>query len=56
MAGFFEFSLMRVRGDVDQKLLAELFYQYLTVEEEFVKTLFTTGRTQLGRPSCTSPS
>jgi len=49
MAGFFEFSLMRVRGDVDQKLLAELFYQYLTVEEDFVKELFTTGRTQLGR-------
>ena len=49
MAGFFEFSLMRVRDDVDQKLLSELFYQYLTVEEEFVKTLFTTGTTQLGR-------
>ena len=49
MAGFFEFSLMRVRDDVDQKLLAELFYQYLTVEEDFVKELFTTGTTQLGR-------
>ena len=49
MAGFFEFSLMRVRDDVDQKLLAELFYQYLTVEEDFVKELFTTGQTQLGR-------
>jgi ferredoxin len=49
MAGFFEFSLMRVRDDVDQQLLAELFYQYLTVEEDFVKTLFTTGTTQLGR-------
>ena len=49
MAGFFEFSLMRVRGDIDQRLLSELFYQYLTVEEDFVKALFTTGRTQLGR-------
>jgi len=49
MAGFFEFSLMRVRDDVDQQLLSELFYQYLTVEEDFVKTLFTTGATQLGR-------
>jgi len=49
MAGFFEFSMMRVRDDVDQKLLAELFYQYLTVEEDFVKELFTTGTTQLGR-------
>ena len=49
MAGFFEFSMMRVREDVDQRALAELFYQYLNVEEDFVKTLFTTGQTQLGR-------
>jgi len=49
MAGFFEFSMMRVRGDVDQRLLAELFYEYVTVEEDFVKALFTTGTTQLGR-------
>ena len=25
MAGFFEFSLMRVRNDIDQKVLSELF-------------------------------
>ncbi|MEJ2661471.1 MAG: (Fe-S)-binding protein, partial [Desulfobacteraceae bacterium] len=31
MAGFFEFSLMRVRGDLDQQALSELFYQYLNV-------------------------
>jgi ferredoxin len=49
MAGFFEFSMMRLRGDVDQKLLAELYYQYVTVEEDFIKALFTTGETQLGR-------
>ncbi len=49
MAGFFEFSMMRVRGDVDQKLLAELFYQYITVEEDFIKALFLDGETQLGR-------
>ncbi|MCP3926792.1 MAG: 4Fe-4S dicluster domain-containing protein [Desulfobacterales bacterium] len=49
MAGFFEFSLMRVRNDIDQKLLSELFYQYLNVEEDFVKDLFTKGETQLGR-------
>jgi ferredoxin len=49
MAGFFEFSLMRTRGDVDQKLLSELFYQYVTVEDDFVRELFTTGQTQLGR-------
>jgi len=41
MAGFFEFSLMRVRHDIDQKLLAELFFKYLNVEDEFVKDLFT---------------
>jgi len=49
MAGFFEFSLMRVRNDIDQKLLSELFYQYLNVEEDFVRELFTRGDTQLGR-------
>ena len=49
MAGFFEFSMMRTRGDIDQKLLGELFYQYLNVEEDFIKNLFTAGETQLGR-------
>ena len=49
MAGFFEFSLMRLRGDVDQRALSELFYQYLNVEEDFIKALFTEGETQLGR-------
>ena len=49
MAGFFEFSLMRTRGDIDQKVLSELFYQYLNVEEDFIRELFTRGETQLGR-------
>jgi ferredoxin len=49
MAGFFEFSMMRVRQDVDQQALAELFYQYLNVEEDFVRALFAGGETQLGR-------
>ena len=49
MAGFFEFSMMRVRHDIDQKVLSELFYQYLNVEEDFIKDLFTLGDTQLGR-------
>ena len=49
MAGFFEFSMMRVRDDLDQKVLAELFYQYLNVEEDFIRDLFTEGETQLGR-------
>ncbi len=49
MAGFFEFSMMRLGGDVDQELLAELFYQYLNVEEDFIRALFIGGETQLGR-------
>ncbi|NTW71759.1 MAG: 4Fe-4S binding protein [Eubacteriaceae bacterium] len=49
MAGFLEFSLMRTRTDIDQKLLAELFYQYMNVEEDFVKELFFSTETRLGR-------
>lgn len=49
MAGFFEFSMMRIGDRYDQKLLAELFYQYLNVEDEFVRALFAGGETQLGR-------
>lgn len=49
MAGFFEFALMRVRDDIDQKLLAELFEQYISVEDDFMRGLFVGGKTQLGR-------
>ena len=49
MAGFFEFSMMRLRGDIDQKVLGELFYQYLNIEEDFIRELFVRGETQLGR-------
>lgn len=49
MAGFFEFSLMRTRQDIDQKLLAELYHQYLNIEEDFIKDLFLAGETKLGR-------
>ena len=56
MAGFFEFSMMRIRDDIDQKLLAELFYQYLNVEEDFVRALFTEGQTQLGRAFVHEPA
>ncbi|CAG1004926.1 partial NADH-quinone oxidoreductase subunit I, partial [Anaerolineae bacterium] len=55
MAGFFEFSMMRVRGDVNQKVLGELFYQYLNVEEEFIRGLFANGETQLGRVFVNEP-
>jgi ferredoxin len=56
MAGFFEFSLMRIRTDIDQQLLSELFYQYLNVEEDFVRELFTQGDTQLGRAFVHEPA
>ena len=49
MAGFFEFSLMRTRHDIDQKLLGELYHQYLNIEEDFVKDLFLGSETRLGR-------
>jgi ferredoxin len=56
MAGFFEFSLMRVREDVDQKVLSELFYEYLNVEEDFIRALFTEGETRLGRTFVQEPA
>ena len=49
MAGFIECALMRTRGDIDQKYLSELYYQYMNVEEDFVKELFYATETQLGR-------
>ena len=55
MAGFFEFSMMRIRPDIDQKLLGELFYQYMNVEEDFIRELFTRGSTQLGRVFVNEP-
>ena len=56
MAGFFEFSMMRIRNDIDQELLSELFYQYMNVEEDFIKALFTQGQTQLGRTFVNEPA
>ncbi len=56
MAGFFEFSMMRVRNDIDQKALGELFYQYLNVEEDFIRALFTDGETRLGRTFVNEPA
>lgn len=49
MAGFFEFSLMRHRRDIDQKQLAQRLYQYINMEEDFAQALFAQGHTQLGR-------
>lgn len=49
MAGFFEFSLMRVRPDLDQKALSRLFFEYLNLRKEFIEELFARGETKLGR-------
>lgn len=49
MAGFIEFALMRVRDDIDQKVLSELYHQYLGVESEFMHDLFFGVDTKLGR-------
>ena len=35
--GFFEFSLMRLDGKFDRKRLSELYYQYINIEEGFIK-------------------
>jgi ferredoxin len=49
MAGFLEFSMMRVRHDIPQKTLADLLHRFISVEEDFARALFTRGDTQLGR-------
>lgn len=56
MAGFFEFSMTRVRDDIDQKLLSELFYEYITVEEDFMRALLLDGETPLGRAFVNEPA
>ena len=55
MIGFFEFALMRTRGDIDQKYLSELFHQYLNVEEDFIKNLFFGMETKLARAFVQEP-
>ena len=49
MAGFLEFALMKVRTDLDQKALSGLLYQYLNLEQDFIRALFTEGKTRPGR-------
>jgi ferredoxin len=41
MAGFFEFSLMRLDGRFDKRVLSELYYQYVNTEEEFISSIFS---------------
>jgi len=35
--GFFEFSLMRLDGKFDRQRMSELYYQYINIEEGFIK-------------------
>ena len=49
MAGFIEFSMMRIREDIDQHSLGQLLYQYMNVEEDFVKELFFGSETKMVR-------
>ncbi len=55
MIGFFEFALMRTRGDIDQKYLSELFHQYIFTEEDFIKDLLFGTETRLGRAFVQEP-
>ncbi len=48
MIGFFEFALMRTGGHYDQKLLSELFHQYLENEDDFMRKLMSL-KTPIGR-------
>ena len=48
MIGFFEFALMRTGGHFNQKLLSELFHQYLENEEDFMRKLLAL-KTPIGR-------
>lgn len=49
VAGFFEFSMMRIRKDLDQKLLAELLHKYVSEEDDFLMQLLGGHDTQFGR-------
>jgi len=48
VVGFFEFSMMRKRTDIDQKKLASLFYEYMNNRNGFPEGVFG-GDTQVGR-------
>lgn len=50
--GFFEFSMMRIRTDVDQKELAHQMYQYMFEDPSmaFMREVGLGGETQLFRP------
>jgi len=49
MAGWIEFSMMRIRDDIDQHSLGQLLHQYMNVEEDFVRELFFGSDTKMVR-------
>ncbi len=55
MAGFIEFSMMRLRNDLDQHVLGQLYHEYMNVEEDFIKELFGDVDTKLGRAFVNEP-
>lgn len=48
VVGFFEFSMMRVRDDINQKQLAKLYEEYALRDGEFFREVFR-EKTQIGR-------
>lgn len=56
MAGFIEFSMMRIRDDVDQHSLGQLLHQYMNVEEDFIRELFFGTETKMVRAFINEPT
>lgn len=56
MAGFIEFSMMRIREDIDQHSLGQLLHQYMNVEEEFIRALFFETDTKIVRAFVNEPA
>lgn len=56
MAGFIEFSMMRIREDIDQHSLGQLLYQYMNVEEDFIRALFFDTDTKIVRAFVNEPA
>jgi len=55
MAGFIEFSMMRMRDDIDQHNLGQLLHQYMNVEEDFIRELFFGSDTKMVRTFVNEP-
>ncbi|MFH2010483.1 MAG: 4Fe-4S dicluster domain-containing protein [bacterium] len=49
VVGFFEFSMMRIRGDLDQKELARLFHRNFIEESDFVSQFNLSAKTSIFR-------